>query len=303
VKHHHDDPTISKETAMSEPHVARLTGRVALVTGGSRGQGAAHARRMASEGAAVFIGDVLDEDGQQTESRLRADGLDATYLHLDVSDPDSWSAAHDLIEQRHGRLDILVNNAGIIHERRVAEESLDAWNRTLAVNLTGPFLGLRTMLPLLRKGTGPSVINTSSVYGPSGAISYAAYGASKSGLLGLTRTAALELAPDGIRVNALVPGGVKSHMSADDPEGGVIRDTVGPAGRTRRARGCGRVPGQRRRQLHHRHGAGCRRRVSHPLTSLDRASSGRLCCRACAAGLSEVGPMVSSWQCAIAQMQ
>jgi 3alpha(or 20beta)-hydroxysteroid dehydrogenase len=210
---------------MSDTNAARLTGRVALITGGSRGQGAAHARRMATEGAIVFIGDVLDEDGQKTEAQLRADGFDATYLHLDVSDPDSWSAARDLIDRRHGRLDILVNNAGIIHEREIADEALEAWNRTLAVNLTGPFLGLRTMLPLLRKGTGPSVINTSSVYGPSGAVTYAAYGASKSGLLGLTRTAALEFAPDGIRVNALVPGGVVSHMSADDPEGGVIDET------------------------------------------------------------------------------
>jgi NAD(P)-dependent dehydrogenase (short-subunit alcohol dehydrogenase family) len=107
-----------------------------------------------------------------------------------VSDPESWTAARDLIDARHGRLDILVNNAGIIHVTTIAEETLAAWNHLLSVNLTGAFLGLHTMLPLLRRGERPAVVNTSSIFGPSGAIGYSAYAASKAGLLGLTRTAA-----------------------------------------------------------------------------------------------------------------
>ncbi|MFV0458346.1 MAG: SDR family NAD(P)-dependent oxidoreductase [Actinomycetales bacterium] len=208
---------------------ARFHQRVALITGGARGQGAAHADRLCREGAVVYLGDVLDEEGRITEKHLRQRGHDATYLHLDVADPESWQRAHDEIAERFNRLDILVNNAGIVHVTTISEEDLAAWQRVLAVNLTGAFLGMRTMLPLLRKGRGPSVINTSSIFGPSGAIGYAAYAASKAGLLGLTRTAALEFAADGIRVNALVPGGVSTPLNEAEPDGGVIPET--PMGR------------------------------------------------------------------------
>jgi 3alpha(or 20beta)-hydroxysteroid dehydrogenase len=122
----------------------------------------------------VVLTDVLDDDGEKVAAELAQAGHDAHYRRLDVADPASWHAARAAVDERFGKLDILVNNAGIIHETTIADEDLTAWTQLLSVNLTGVFLGLQTMLPLLRKGTNPAVVNTSSVYGPSGAIGCAA---------------------------------------------------------------------------------------------------------------------------------
>ena len=207
----------------------RLDGRVALITGGARGQGAAHARRLATEGAIVLAVDVLDVEGEAEAASLRAEGLDVRYRRLDVTSVDDWSAAVDDLRGRHGRLDILVNNAGIIHVNPLTEERREDWDRTLAVNATGPFLGMQAVIPSMRAAGGGSIINIASIFGVGGSEGYVAYCASKGAVLAMTRTAALELAAERIRVNAIVPGGVNSPMNANEPEGGVVPLT--PMGR------------------------------------------------------------------------
>ena len=203
----------------------RLEGRVAIVTGGARGQGASHAERLAREGAAVVSVDVLDDAGEATAARLRDDGLDVTYRHLDVTDPDGWRAIVDGC----ARLDVLVNNAGIIHVASLAEERLGDWNRLLAVNATGTLLGMQAAIPAMRTAGGGSIVNVASIFGVTGSEGYVAYTASKAAIIAMTKTAALELAADGIRVNAICPGGVSTPMNEQEPEGGVVPLT--PLGR------------------------------------------------------------------------
>jgi len=186
----------------------RLEGRVAIVTGGARGQGASHAERLAREGAAVVSVDVLDEAGEATAARLRDDGLDVTYRHLDVTDPDGWRAIVDGC----ARLDVLVNNAGIIHVASLAEERLEDWNRLLAVNATGTLLGMQAAIPAMRTAGGGSIVNVASIFGVTGSEGYVAYTASKAAIIAMTKTAALELAADGIRVNSVHPGGIDTPM-------------------------------------------------------------------------------------------
>ena len=205
--------------------LGRLTGKTVLITGGARGQGAAHAERLAREGATVFACDVLHADGGALAERLRGQGLDVSYRGLDVTDAGAWQT---LVEQI-GPIDVLINNAGIIHVAPISEQARDAWDATLAVNLTGAMLGIQSVVPGMRgpsrSGIGGSVINIASIFGVVGAPGYAAYCASKAGLVALTKVAALELAGDTIRVNAIVPGGVSTPMNEHEKEGGVIPDT------------------------------------------------------------------------------
>jgi 3alpha(or 20beta)-hydroxysteroid dehydrogenase len=194
-----------------------------LISGGARGQGASHAERLARDGATVITGDVLDELGEETAARLRADGLEVSYRHLDVTNPDDWRAAVG------DGVDVLVNNAGIIHVNPLEEETLEAWNRLLAVNTTGTLLGMQAAIEGMRARGGGSIINVASIFGVTGSEGYIAYTASKAAILAMTKTAALELASDGIRVNAICPGGVSTPMNEHEPEGGVVPLT--PLGR------------------------------------------------------------------------
>lgn len=191
---------------------------IALITGGARGQGASHAERLVAEGYTVIIGDVLDDLGEETAARL---GI--TYRHLDVTNPVDWAAAVP------DTLDVLVNNAGIIHVNPIEEETLEAWNRLIAVNQTGTLLGMQAAIPAMRANGGGSIINVASIFGVTGSEGYIAYTASKAAIIAMTKTAALELAGDGIRVNAICPGGVSTPMNENEPEGGVVPLT--PLGR------------------------------------------------------------------------
>ncbi len=207
------------------PPGGRLSGKTVVITGGARGQGAAHAERLAREGATVVACDVLHEEGGALAERLRGDDLDVAYRGLDVTDVEAWRVLVDEI----GKIDVLINNAGIIHVSPITEQTRGAWDTTLAVNLTGAMLGIQAVAPRMRgpsgSGRGGSVINIASIFGVVGAPGYAAYCASKGGLIALTKVAALELAGDNIRVNVIVPGGVSTPMNEHEKEGGVIPDT------------------------------------------------------------------------------
>ncbi len=195
----------------------RLEGKTALISGGARGQGAAHGRRLAEEGATVLLGDVLEDAGEAHARELRAAGLDVHFLRLDVTSPEDWSAA----VAHAGRLDILVNNAGVVRVAPIAEESDEGWHTTMAVNATGVFYGMRAAIPALRRNGGGSIINIASIYGPVGAPGYVAYTASKGAVIAMTKVAALEHAQDRIRVNAICPGPVRSPMSEQEGDASV----------------------------------------------------------------------------------
>jgi 3alpha(or 20beta)-hydroxysteroid dehydrogenase len=209
---------------MTSGAAGRLSGKTVLITGGARGQGAAHAERLAREGATVFASDVLHDEGGALAERLSGEGLDVTYRDLDVTEATAWQALCREIGQKTGGIDVLINNAGIIHVAPLEEQARGVWDTTLAVNLTGAMLGIQAVVPGMRS-RGGSVINIASIFGVVGAPGYAAYCASKAGLIALTKVAALELAGDNIRVNVIVPGGVSTPMNEHEKEGGVIPDT------------------------------------------------------------------------------
>lgn len=207
----------------------RLDGRVAIISGGARGQGAAHARRLAAEGAIVYAVDVLEEEGRAEVKGLVAQGLDVEFARVDVTSPDDWVSVVRRVVDSHGRLDVLVNNAGIIHVTPMLTETVESWNRLLAVNTTGVLLGMQAAVPAMRASGGGSIVNISSVFGLAGAEGYIAYCASKAAVVAMTKTAALEHAGDSIRVNAICPGGVRTPMNDAEPGGGVVPLT--PLGR------------------------------------------------------------------------
>lgn len=189
----------------------RIEGKVAFITGASRGTGEATARRFRQEGASVVIGDVLDEQGEKVAAEL---GEEALYQHLDVTSEADWSRAIEATKERFGRIDILVNNAAILHLAPLEKTSLEDWQRVTNVNQTGVFLGIREVAPVMREGGGGSIVNISSIDGLEGMSFVSAYASTKWALRGLTKCAALELGRDGIRVNTVCPAGGSDEMVA-----------------------------------------------------------------------------------------
>lgn len=194
----------------------RLAGKVALISGGARGQGAAHAELFAEEGASVVLGDILDAEGEATAAALVERGFAASYVHLDVTQDADWRAAVAHAEERHGKLDVLVNNAGILGMPGILEETEEHWNQVIAVNQTGVFLGMRAAIPALQRAGGGSIVNTSSIWGLVGAEEYIAYQATKGAVALMSKSAALTYVGDGIRVNTVCPGLVLTPMSAEE---------------------------------------------------------------------------------------
>jgi cyclopentanol dehydrogenase len=193
--------------------VGRLDGKVALISGGARGQGACEARLFCAEGARVVLGDVLDEPGRALEAELRAGGADVTYLHLDVTREDDWRAAVETAERRYGRLNVLVNNAGILIRKTIEATTEEEWDRIMAVNVKGVFLGTRAAIPAMRRAGGGSIVNISSVSGLVGsATTSAAYIASKGAVRLFTKATAVQHVGDRIRCNSVHPGPIRTEM-------------------------------------------------------------------------------------------
>jgi NAD(P)-dependent dehydrogenase (short-subunit alcohol dehydrogenase family) len=192
--------------------MGRLDGKVALISGGARGQGACEARLFCAEGAKVLFGDILDEEGSALEKELRAARSDATYVHLDVTKEDDWRAAVALAETRHGKLNVLVNNAGILIRASIEETTEHDWDRTMSVNAKGVFLGIKHTIPAMRRAGGGSIINISSVAGLVGSANSAAYSASKGAVRLLTKTTAVQHVREGIRCNSVHPGPITTDM-------------------------------------------------------------------------------------------
>lgn len=207
----------------------RFDGKTVFITGATGGMGRSHVLGYHAEGANVVIA-ARDEAGKQFADTL---GGRALFARLDVTDEAGWQAAVEETERRFGPVSVLVNNAGMQHPAALIEDTeLAVWERTISVNLTGQFLGIKHVAPSLRRGGGGSIVNIASTMGNVGSPYYAPYVASKWALRGLTRTSALELGKDGIRVNSIHPGVVSTPLINEPVTAGqpAIGDLFSPSG-------------------------------------------------------------------------
>jgi NAD(P)-dependent dehydrogenase (short-subunit alcohol dehydrogenase family) len=193
--------------------VGRLDGKVALISGGARGQGACEAKLFCDEGAQVVFGDVLDAEGRAIESELRAAGAHATYVHLDVTSEVDWLTAVGAAEREYGKLNVLVNNAGINVRKGIEATTEAEWDNLMAINAKGVFLGTKCAIPALRRAGGGSIVNISSVAGIVGSATTAAvYSASKGAVRLFTKATAMQHVQDNIRCNSVHPGPIATEM-------------------------------------------------------------------------------------------
>ena len=192
--------------------MGRLDGKVAIISGGARGQGEVEAKLFAQEGARVVLGDILDGEGKQVEAAIRQDGGEATYVHLDVTQEADWQQAVATAVSTYGKLDILVNNAGILRRDGIEETTRELWDTVMAVNATGVFLGTKHAIPEMRRAGGGSIVNISSVSGMV-ALGGPAYNASKGAVRVFTKVTAIRHADDNIRCNSIHPGPVRTPMT------------------------------------------------------------------------------------------
>ncbi len=210
----------------------RLDGKVALISGGASGIGAAHARVFAAEGARVVIGDIQEAKGQQVAADVNTNGGEAVFVHLDVTDENDWqNAVHEAVA-RFGKLTTLINNAGVYWPGGVEEETRDKWQKMIEINQTGVWLGMKTALPALRASGNAAIVNISSLYGLIGSPGSIAYHASKGAVRLMSKAAALEYVRQGIRVNSIHPGQIDTPILAGlTPEQDAQIKEVTPMGR------------------------------------------------------------------------
>ena len=213
----------------------RLEGKVAIISGGARGMGAAEAKLFAREGAKVVFGDLLDDLGKQVEAEIAEAGGDATYVHLDVTSEADWSNAVQTAVSSFGKVDILVNNAGIAIWSSGDDATVEEWDRVMDVNAKGVFLGTKAAIPEMRKAGGGSIINISSISGIIGQENiHPGYNASKGAVRILTKSTAIQYAKEGIRVNSVHPGPIATSMTEagwSDPERRQRTEERTPLGR------------------------------------------------------------------------
>ena len=202
--------------------MGRLENKVALITGGSRGMGAAEAQLFAEEGAHVIIGDILEEQGRTTASKIDTPDTRCLFERLDVLNVSNWKSVIQTIVSKFGKLDVLVNNAGVTSRKMLLDTSEVEWDRVMDINCKGTFLGIKTTIPVLKNSGGGSIINISSQMGLVGADYISPqYQASKGAVRLLTKSVAIQYAPNNIRCNSIHPAPIETDMTAevrDNPE-------------------------------------------------------------------------------------
>ncbi|WP_137149188.1 glucose 1-dehydrogenase [Mycolicibacterium sp. CR10] len=210
--------------------MGRVDGKVALISGGSRGMGAEDARALVAEGAKVVIGDILDDEGKALAEEINASTPDSCrYVHLDVTQADQWEAAVATAVDEFGKLNVLVNNAGTVALGFIGQFDMAKWQKVIDVNLTGTFLGMQASVEAMKAAGGGSIINISSIEGLRGAVMVHPYVASKWAVRGLTKSASLELGAHNIRVNSVHPGFIRTPMTKHFPDN-MLRIPLGRPG-------------------------------------------------------------------------